>query len=121
MAPTDWNTMKTWTKAFMDGKGWEGLAFTAWLQVIFSIRRWAVKPVKGWVCDEPLMLIQFRLLAIFSDDWPVNLLIINSFDSQSELDFSVEGIRISLFYLSLWYILFNVLPSLCYKYLLLLP
>jgi len=29
MAPTDWNTMKTWTKAFMDGKGWEGLAFTA--------------------------------------------------------------------------------------------
>jgi hypothetical protein len=29
MAPTDWDTMKTWTKAFMDGKGWEGLAFTA--------------------------------------------------------------------------------------------
>lgn len=29
MAPTDWNTMKIWTKAFMNGKGWEGLAFTA--------------------------------------------------------------------------------------------
>jgi hypothetical protein len=93
MAPTDWNTMKIWTKAFMDGKGWEGLAFTAWLQVIFSIRRraqalcfqvtnyrisenfqyyklkqpfficvvinrTAVKPVKGLVYDEPLMLNQ---------------------------------------------------------------
>jgi hypothetical protein len=29
MAPVDWNTMKTWTKAFMDGNGWEGVAFTA--------------------------------------------------------------------------------------------
>jgi hypothetical protein len=28
MAPADWNTMKNWTKAFMDGKGWEGVAFT---------------------------------------------------------------------------------------------
>lgn len=28
MAPADWDTMKTWAKAFMDGKGWEGIPFT---------------------------------------------------------------------------------------------
>lgn len=29
LAPADWATMKGWAKAFMDGKGWEGVAFTA--------------------------------------------------------------------------------------------
>jgi hypothetical protein len=28
IAPADWNTMKKWAKAFMDGKGWEGVPFT---------------------------------------------------------------------------------------------
>ncbi len=29
LAPADWATMKGWARAFMDGKGWEGVAFTA--------------------------------------------------------------------------------------------